>query len=54
MIKMFVVVLGVNLGAAPGWWLGSKIGLMTGYFAALFGASIGLYLSRQYCRNYLD
>jgi hypothetical protein len=54
MIKMFVVVLGVNLGAALGWWLGSQIGLMTGYFAAIFGASIGLYLSRQYSRNYLD
>ncbi len=54
MVKFFVVALGVGLGASCGWWLGSRAGLMTGYFCAVFGASVGLYLSRQYGRNYLE
>jgi hypothetical protein len=54
MIKMFVVMICINLGGTAGWWLGSRIGVMSGFFLALFGASLGLYLGRQYCRNYLD
>ena len=53
-IKVFLVLFGISLGAAAGWWCGSKIGLMTGYFLSVFGASAGLYFSRQFCRNYLD
>jgi hypothetical protein len=53
-IKIIVVSICVSLGAAAGWWLGAGLGLMTGYFLALLGASAGLYLGRQFGRNYLD
>jgi hypothetical protein len=51
---MLVVLICVNLGGAAGWWLGARIGLMTGYFLAVFGASAGLFLGRQFGRNYLE
>jgi hypothetical protein len=53
-IKMIVVSICISLGGAAGWWLGAGFGLMTGYFLSLFGASAGLYLGRQFGRNYLD
>ena len=54
MIKLIVVGIGISCGGALGWWIGASIGIMTGFFLSVLGASIGLFLSRQYCRNHLD
>jgi hypothetical protein len=54
MIRKFTTLLAVSLGGSAGWWLGAKVGFMTGYFLGVFGASAGLYLGRQFGRNYLD
>lgn len=54
MTNRFVTMLAVSLGGSAGWWLGAKIGFMTGYFVSVIGASAGLYLGRQFGRHYLD
>lgn len=54
MITKVTTMLSVSLGGSAGWWLGAKVGFMTGYFLAVFGASAGLYLCRQFGRNFLD
>ncbi len=51
---MIVVSICISLGAATGWRLGVGFSLMTGYFFGLFGASAGLYIGRQFGRNFLD
>jgi hypothetical protein len=53
-IKMVVVLICINLGGAAGWWLGARIGIMTGFILAVLGASLGLFVGRQYCRNNLE
>lgn len=47
-------VLGAAVLGSLGGWLGAKIGLMTGYFSAIVGLALGLYLTRRILRNYLE
>ncbi|MFU8766019.1 MAG: hypothetical protein ACNA7T_15935 [Haliea sp.] len=53
-IKLLVVIIAVLVGGWLGWLAGSPWGLMTAYFAAVTGASIGLYIGRRIQRNLDD
>lgn len=54
MIKPLVVMISVILGGWLGWGAGSPWGIMTGYFAAVAGASLGLFIGRRMQHNLDD
>jgi hypothetical protein len=37
-----------------GWWLGGKIGFMTGYVLSGIGSVVGVYVGWRINRDYLD
>ena len=41
------------LGSLCG-WMGSRVGIMTGYFAGTVGMGLGFYLARRLGRDYLE
>ena len=52
--KMLCVLIPTLSGAYLGWWLGSQLGVMTGFLIANLGFATGWYFGRQYVRNVLD
>lgn len=54
MIKGCVILLAISAGGAAGWGLGIKIGFMSAYFLSVAGSATGLYVGRQFGRNYMD
>ena len=52
-MRRFCIFAGVTLFSALGWWLGSKVGFMTGYFAGGLGALAGVYFGWRVWRDYL-
>lgn len=51
MIGKIVLILAVSVGGATGWKLGAPGGIMGSYLAAVFGASVGLYIGRRLQKN---
>ena len=52
MLKPMVLLLAISSGAALGWQAGAFGGLMGSYLAAVFGASVGLFIGRRIQRNF--
>lgn len=46
-IKPLVLMITVMLGAWFGWVVGRPLGIMTAYFIAVAGASVGLFIGRR-------
>ena len=46
-IKPLLVMITVSLGGWFGWTMGRPLGIMTAYFIAVAGASVGLYIGRR-------
>jgi uncharacterized membrane protein YfcA len=46
-IKPLVLIITVTLGAWFGWMAGRPWGIMTAYFIAVAGASVGLFIGRR-------
>jgi hypothetical protein len=40
-------IVGMVALSSAGWWLGARVGLMTGFVASAVGAGLGLYLGRR-------
>jgi len=53
-LKPLVLFIAINVGASIGWYLGKPGGLMGSYFAAVFGASLGLFFGRKIQRSLSD
>ena len=43
MVPRLVWIVGALIGGYLGWWLGGKIGIMTGYPLSVVGAGLGVY-----------
>jgi hypothetical protein len=53
MIRFFSLV-GAVLGAWGGWRLGMHAGVVTAYFAGVFGAAAGIFFGRRLAENLLE
>lgn len=53
-IKPLVLMITVMLGGWLGWVVGRPLGIMTAYFIAVAGASVGLYIGRRIQRQMDD
>jgi hypothetical protein len=52
MNKLCILVCMTILGGV-GWWIGSKIGFMTGYVLSGIGSVVGVYVGWRINRDYL-
>ncbi len=48
-----LALIGSGIGSMVGWWLGSRVGLMTGFFLSTVGAGVGLYYGAKFAREML-
>ena len=46
--------IGATVGGAVGWWAGSFIGVMTGFFLSVIGTALGVYLARRWVAHLLE
>ena len=46
--------MGATVCSGIGWYLGSQIGLMSGFLLSAVGAGAGLFFTRRLMRNYFD
>ncbi len=53
MNKLCIIVCMTILGGM-GWWLGIKIGFMTGYVLSGIGSVVGVYVGWRINRDYLS
>jgi len=53
MMSKLLALVGATLGGAVGWWLGSRIGLMTAFFLAVVGTALGVYGGRRLAAHFL-
>jgi hypothetical protein len=49
-----IVLLGATVGGGIGWWLGSRFGIMTGFFLSVIGTAAGVYFARRWSADYWD
>ncbi len=47
------IFVGMNIGAAVGWWLGEYIGIMTALLVSGVGGIAGVYGGWKVARDYL-
>lgn len=52
-VTKVAVFIGANVGGAIGWWLGARVGVMTGFFVCVLGTAAGGYLARRWVADYL-
>jgi len=52
MKKLFMLIC-ITVFSWIGWWLGSKIGIMTGYIFSVIGGMIGIYIAFR-LKNYME
>ena len=52
MIITLCAVVGATAGGSVAWWLGSQVGLMTGYVASVVGTAAGGWWARRWAREY--
>jgi hypothetical protein len=48
------ILVGMTVVGAAGWWIGSKVGLMTAYTLSTAGSVVGIYLGWRINRHYLS
>ncbi len=53
MKKLFMLIC-ITFFSWIGWWLGSKIGLMTGYILSVIGGMLGVYIGWRIKRDYME
>lgn len=51
--KLFIFI-GMTIMGWVGWWLGAKVGLMTGYILSTVGSILGVYLGWRFNRDFLE
>jgi len=49
----FLMFVGLTVGGAIGWWLGSYAGIWTALLASTAGSAIGIYVVHRLTRDYL-
>ncbi len=49
-----LTLLGASVGGAIGWWLGARLGMMTGFVVSMFGTGAGVYAGRRIAGRLLD
>lgn len=47
------IFVGMTVLGSVGWWLGAKIGIMTGFLLSGLGSMLGVYLGWRVWRDYL-
>ncbi len=47
-------MFGATIFGSLGWWMGAKVGVMTGFFVSMLGTGFGIYAARRLVRDYLD
>ena len=47
-------MLGATIFGSLGWWIGAKVGMMTGFFVSMLGTGFGIYVARRFVRDYLE
>jgi membrane protein YqaA with SNARE-associated domain len=52
-MKMIKLVAS-TLGSYAGWWLGSHLGLMTGFFLSIIGTAAGAYWAQRWMSEYFS
>jgi hypothetical protein len=45
-------LLGATALGAAGWWLGERVGFMTGFIVSTVASGVGLYVGRRFVRDY--
>jgi len=53
-MNKILLLIGATPGGAPGWWIGSLVGIMTAYGASLVFTALGIYVVRPIMVNYLE
>lgn len=48
------IFIGLTVFSSIGWWLGSKVGFMTGYLLSGLGSMIGVYVGWRINREYFE
>ena len=48
------ILVGIFVFGSIGWWLGSKIGFMTGFLLSGLGNMLGVYVGWRINRDYLE
>ena len=52
-MRRLLTLMAVSLGGSLGWWLGARVGMMTGFFLSVIGMAVGLYAAQRAIRDYL-
>ena len=53
MTKLLAFV-GATVGSSIGWWIGSRVGILTAFFLSVVGTAVGLYFGRRIGKQYFD
>ncbi len=53
-MRILLPLIVASLASGLGWWFGSFVGFMTGYFSAVALASLGWYVGRRMAQNLGD
>lgn len=52
-MRKLLTLISVSIGGWVGWWLGARVGIMTGFFLSMIGTGLGLYVAQRFIRDYL-
>jgi predicted membrane chloride channel (bestrophin family) len=52
-MKRICILASMTLVGLVGWWIGARIGLMTGFTLSSVGSVVGVYLGWRINRHYL-
>ncbi|MBL8995698.1 MAG: hypothetical protein KJZ74_12000 [Gemmatimonadales bacterium] len=46
-----IVMLTTAVGSGIGWWIGARVGIMTGFVVAMVGFGVGMWAGRRIARD---
>lgn len=52
-MKWLVSLVAGSLGGGIGWWLGARIGVMTGFFLSVVGTAVAVYYAHRLLDEHL-
>lgn len=52
-MKKLCIVIGMTVFSSVGWWLGSKVGVMTAFWLSGIVSMLGVYVGWRINRDYL-
>jgi hypothetical protein len=52
-VKKLCILVCMTIAGAVGWWLGSRVGIMTAFALSTVGSIAGIYLGWRINRHYL-